>query len=38
MAGNSVRISPEGLSDAVLEALNDAKELTEDAVDRKSVV
>ncbi len=32
MAGGRVRISPEGLAEAVLKALNDAKELTEDAV------
>lgn len=32
MAGGRVRISPEGLSDAVVDALKEAKELTEDAV------
>ena len=32
MAGGRVRISPEGLAEAVLKAFNDAKELTEDAV------
>ncbi len=32
MAGGRVRISPEGLSDAVMDVLKDARELTEDAV------